>query len=269
MPKSLREMPRGRAYADRGKVDDRYKGLTQQELAARVQQDIAPYFGNAAPKLDPQTLRHHPWKKDGMPTTAGFNIPVDVTDEEVAHKQRRYRYRDKDGRTVQLPLEKGTINTVGNQHPRIWAHEVRHNIGEDGSGEVYNRLADAATAQDDPDWEAAVYMWRDKLRRENRQRKVLPSEAQTDLVEKLQGNNAITPRNIYAADYERGARIPGTEAGWWQKDDAKYTQKRAKEAKWTQEANALADYEAWNVGLSERNAKRKAGQANGIRNLFK
>ena len=271
--RSLREMPKGRAYADAGKVNDRYKGLPQDELARRVQQDIAPYFGNAPPKLDPQTLRHHPWKQQGMPTTAGFNIPADTSDAELMENQRRFSYKDQDGRLTKLALEKGTINVVGNQHPRVWAHEVRHNIDEDGNGEVYNRLADAATARDNPDWESAVYMWRDKIRRDKKRKgdksKTLPSEAQADLVGQLQRNHSVTPRNVYAADYERGARAPDTKTLPWQKPSTGYVEKRMQDAKWAQEAKDLQEFEKWKEGLPERNAKRKAGHNTGVRDLFK
>ena len=231
---------------------------SQQMGDVEFQMDIAPYFDYAG-EIDPSIARYHGWEGPGRLNLGGFNVPEDFTDEDIKKAERRYRYEDKDGNIVQIPIERGTVNVVNDQaQPRTWAHEYRHEMGEDGNGEVFNRLADAAVAQNEDDWDSAVDLWQDKINRQRRRGdKVKKSEAERDLIANLRRNANVTPRGVYAADYERGARRPDTEAGWWERDSAEYERERIDKSYWFKRAKELDEFDDWAKELEERNAERR------------
>ena len=252
----------------------RQKAMSEQMGDIEFQMDIAPYFDYKGP-IDPAIARYQGIKGlsgDVDLTLGGFYVkPNEAYDED---ELAPYKGR-ADGISFEVPKEIGTINAVHSKAtPNMWAHEYGHQLR--GSGEEYQRLADAATAQNERDWESSVKMWRDFLLR--RGREVTPSEAQEDLIERLNFNLAVTPRKIYEQDYARGARGPmdTRSPGGLKRDSADYEEDRIEKALWKKKEQELLEFEWWKesgmkpgilsamsagiIGdsLSERNEKRKS-----------
>jgi len=221
------------------------------------QMDIAPYFDYKA-EIDPSIARYRGFK--GLPgdvelTLGGFYALPNTEDSPYSENDLRPRTGRVNGLDIEIPTEPGTVNAVhSNATPNIWAHEYRHQMGEDGNGESFNRLADAVVAQNEGDWESAVSMWQDMLARKGRD--VMPSEAQEDLLERLQFNQNVTPRGVYKNDYDRGAR--GTESGpdWWKRESANYEDERIARSLWKRKEQELRDFNNWSEGLADRNEER-------------
>jgi len=223
------------------------------------QMEIAPYFDYAG-EIDPSIARYRGIKDlsgDVDLNLGGFYVsPEDPNDpyDKADLKPRTGRVQGVD---IEIPVEPGTVSALHTRAtPNIWAHEYRHQMGEDGNGERYNRLADAVVAQNEGDWESAVKMWRDQIYRDTGERPTA-SEAQEDLLDRLRFNNYVTPRGVYRKDYERGAR--GTaESGpsWWERESANYEDERMERALWRQKDLEMRNFDKWNEGLSERNQDR-------------
>jgi len=79
----------------------------------------------------------------------------------------------------------GTIHTFGpgNTQPATQAHEVRHELYGQGLSEQENRLLDAWNASTPEEWDDAVHMWHDQLKRNFSERK---SEAPTPTIEEAE-----------------------------------------------------------------------------------
>jgi len=235
---------------------DKYRKMSEEAVNNEFAIGVAPYFDYST-SVDSKSARYvgTPGIKEGHRLNlGGYTIPADATDAELSGRRREYQYRDAQGGKVQLPLERGTVNAVGSSAtPNIWAHENRHFIGEDGNGETYNRLADAATAQNSGDWKSAIRMWQDKLQRERKD--MTRSESERDMLENLQQNGNVTPRGVYKRDYERGARRPDTES-LWKRPSANYEQRRVDKSLWKARADELSEFDEWNNGLRGRNRSR-------------
>jgi hypothetical protein len=224
------------------------------------QMEIAPYFDYAA-DIDPSKARYR--GIEGLPgdvelTLGGFAVSEEDPNEPFSPSDLKpYQGRVK-GVEFEVPVEPGTVNAVHSKAtPNIWAHEYRHQMKEDGNGETFNRLADAAVAQNEDDWDAAVTMWRDQLRRRGKEPSM--SEAERDLIKRLETNSMVTPRGVYGADYDRGARNPAAEGLVMHGEKGEYTQDRIKKSFWKRRASELEEFDDWSEELAERNKERQGG----------
>lgn len=257
--KGVREFRRSKGYKPLTPEQQAARKLQEQMADIEFQMDIAPYFDYKA-DIDPSIARYRGFrtKADKNLNLGGFYVPPENSEAPYSPRDLKPFTGMVGGKRVSIPVEPGTVNAVHNKAtPNVWAHEYRHQMGEDGGGERYNRLADAATAQNGADWSDAVMMWRDQLARDGK--KVSPSEAERDLLTALKANHAVTPRSVYEADYSRGARRPDTEPAWWQRPSARYEQARIDASYWKRRDDELKKFDKWNAGLPKRNTKR--GQA--------
>lgn len=175
--------------------------------------DIAPLLGYTGP-IDPSIARFQ-----GTPglrrhlTISGYNVP----EGDTPMKGPRYRYEDNTGvyRSGRFPAERGTVNAVGaNATPQVWAHEYRHQRGEEGSrysfqtpakwkSEMNNRFVDAAMAQTPAQWKSAVSMIRDGLY-QFEGRKMTEGEAEKYLLDRFA---ELSPKQEFIdREYKKGIK---------------------------------------------------------------
>ena len=170
----------------------------------------------------------------------GYAITPENTEEELQYLKERYEPHG-------LTVEPNTVNAVGksNMRPETIAHEFRHLQAPD-MPESINRLADAAVAQNAPQWEDAVRMVADG-------RKVLPSETLGVLYRDLDTFHANAE---YDRQYKLGAR-PKEERPWWKEvidEKTLLRDERKAGAMWPKEMEAYDHYVDWNKGIKDRNA---------------
>ena len=240
-----------------GRSPDELRAMSEQLGDMEFQTELAPYFDYAAP-LDPSIARYHGWKGPGRLSTGGFNVPPDISDETLAREQRRYRYKNDEGGKTKIPLERGTVNAINAEaQPRTWAHEYRHQMGEDGNNEGSNRKFDAMSAQTDSDWGRTLQLHQDW---EYRKGNTMPlGEAQEHLLEILHPRTG-SPRHFYGRDYDRGARNPAAPESMMLGEKGEYIEDRTKRSVWFRKMKELESLKEWESGLSERNSARRAGE---------
>jgi len=154
------------------------------------QMGVAPYLGYAGP-IDPEAARYHALggTNDEF-NMKGFHIPSQNIGYLGTPEMAPFKVEADVGGKLQrfeMPKEPGTVNVVGATAAKdnIWGHEYRHKQ-HPLYGEDYNRVADAAFAQNEKDWGSAVKWWRDQMIRMGEN--VTLSEAERDLIEQLKKN---------------------------------------------------------------------------------
>lgn len=233
--------------------------MSEQMGDIEFQMDIAPYFDYAPNAgIDPSISRYHGVRKlpgDVELTLGGFYVPPENVNQPYTERDLKPRSGNVQGIDISVPVEPGTVNAIHSRAtPNVWAHEYRHKADR-GMSEDSNRLADAVMAQNEGDWNAAVDMWRDRMRRQGK--KVTKSEAERDLISALQFNNDIAARNAFQRNYDLGARDPRAGKPWpLQEESAPYIQNRLENALYKQRALELKNFDKWNEGLPRRNRKR-------------
>jgi len=244
---------------------DEQRRLGAQMGDMEFQMDIAPHFDYKGP-IDPSIARYRGVKGlsgDVDLTLGGFYAHPDNPNDPYTQEELKPFSGAADGIQFEVPKEPGTINAVHSKATsNIWAHEYGHQLR--GSGEEYQRLADAATAQNERDWESAVQMWRDwKLRKGV---KLTPSEAQEDLISRLEYNVNLVPRRTYREDYARGARgsVATRSPTYLMRDDSAYVEERIDKSLWKRKAEELKALESWKEGLPERNKERAVSKSDSV-----
>lgn len=233
-------------------ADKRLKDLAKQRKLARMiaaqaaaKAAVTPEFQAQYESLlggvgtrDPQMIRLQ--APDDL-NLQGYAVLPGLSDSDMQHLRERYEPHG-------LSVEPNTVNAVGksNMRPELIAHEFRHMQAPDMS-EGQNRLADAAVAETEPQWEAAARMYAD-------QREGLPSENLSSLFRKLRHGAA---EGEYGRQYNLGAR-PEEPASWPSNDEYQYAQERKKATQWNRQHENYDNYIDWNKSLKARNAAIRA-----------
>ena len=123
---------------------------------------IAPYVNDPA-DIDLKKARFHGFTEAEAGRTGtygfkGFSVPKRYSKEPMDNP---YLIRTDDGMLKQIPKEAGTVNAVNEGSAVTWAHEYRHQLGQDGGGEGWNRKIDLITADTLGDWKKALKFMED------------------------------------------------------------------------------------------------------------
>lgn len=227
------------------------KDLHKQRMAVRLlkaqvaaQKALTPEFQAQYESLlggvgtrDPQMIRLH--EPDNL-NLRGYAVLPTLSDIDMAYLRKRYEPHG-------LAVEPNTVNAVGasNMRPELIAHEFRH-LQVPGMSERQNRLADAAVAETEPQWEDAARMYANG-------RGALPSEALASLFRNLRGGYAY---DEYDRQFALGAR-PKNPRKWWHRvdgDQFRLRKEKMAATQWDKQREDYESYEDWNAALKQRNA---------------
>lgn len=232
--------------------------LGEQMADVEFQMDIAPLLGYVG-EIDPSIARFHGIGGESGPvTTKGFHIPDEDPNNPYTREQLRPFNVNLGDYQGSVPKEPGTVNVVGadSATPEVWAHEYRHRQFPEG-GEKANRLADAANANNESEWNAAVRMWRDQMRREGE--KPSMSEAEVNLIQKLQGwsgsDRSGAAHQAYNDEKLLGAKATN-ESPWYRQEEDQYAREQTDIKYWNKRRRDLAEFDEWTQELKDRNDER-------------
>jgi hypothetical protein len=260
-----------RGYADGGEVEELQKQkLREAAFDNEFAIEVAAQ-SNYAADIDPSVARYHGLEGvsgDRRMTLGGFTVPPEEPEDPyTSYDLRPYGFRDPEtNRRYVVPVEPNTVNAVHSlATPEVWAHEYRHRQYPNMS-EFQNRLIDAATAQNERQWNEAVRMWQDQLyraelrRNEDAQRMPM-SEAEEHLLDKLLSRDRqryyLSP--IFKDEYDRGARLPPPEGfltRLFSTDEGEYVESRLQNAYFMKRAKELENLREYSEDLPEQNRDR-------------
>lgn len=204
-----------------GKEAARKQSLDMADI--EFQMALAPNLGYAG-DIDPAVARYHALggTPDPVSVKGAYRGPLE---EGETPTKKGYSWEGE-----KIPIDYDTVNVMGADaaKPEIWAHEYRHRM-QPTLSEKGNRLGDAATAQNSRQWDSAVKLWVDQLRRggDNPSRE----EAEENLLDRLSGSSfGSSARHRYTEQFDRGAR-PSTAPFWppWRPDKANFESNLSRE----------------------------------------
>jgi hypothetical protein len=240
---------KGKRKGENPFTKEQLRKMSEQMGDMEWQMGVAPYLGYAGP-IDPEVARYHALGgTDDEFNMKGFHIPSENIDYLGTPEMAPFKVEADVGgklRGFEVPKEPGTINVVGAKAAKdnIWGHEFRHKQRPEYS-EGYNRMADAAFAQNEKDWGDAVNMWRDQMLRlgEN----VTPSEAERDLIEQLK-------RSAHFVYHDTGKESVNTN--FLQDPKRVFASEQEEGSYWMKRARELEGLDEYNKQLPKQNKKR-------------
>jgi len=209
------------------------QNAAKEAITPEIQQQYESLLGGVGAR-DANMIRLH--APDNL-NLQGYAVMPDSKKEEIEYLRERYEPRG-------LTVEPNTVNIVGksNLRPETIAHEFRH-IQAPDMGEWGNRIADAAVAETEPQWEDAVRMVADH-------RGGLPSESLPYILDRL---NFSWANEEYDRQMRLGAK-PKKEPGFLETERGQFIDEKEAQTQWKKQHEAYRDYEIWNRGIKDRNA---------------